>query len=132
MTAVMALLATTLWNIPTGDESITGLATFYDPGIMEKVIANRGMNLDLYKGGLAANKAGDIGRTAWLEVDNRILGPFKIVDCAQKGEHFLERERNGMIVEVGWETAVELDMQGPIPVTLHFFLPEDLMDKMII
>lgn len=131
MTAVMTILATALWNIPTGDESITGLATFYDPGVMEQVVANRGMNLDLYKGGLAANRSGDVGRTAWLEVDSRILGPFKIVDCAQRGDHFRDRERNGMIVEVGWETAVELGMKGPIPVTLHFFLPQESMDKVM-
>lgn len=131
MTAVMAILATALWNVPTGDESVTGLATFYDPGVMEQVVVNRGINLDLYKGGLAANRSGDVGRTAWLEVDNRILGPFKIVDCAQRGDHFRERERLRMIVEVGWETAVELNMKGPIPVTLHFFFPEELMDRVM-
>lgn len=127
MTAL--LLAATLWATPTDAQAIDGLATYYAPRLMERVAANRGMDLTHYAGGVALNRAGDLGRTVWLEHKGAITGPYLVVDCARRGEHFESRERKdhdgqALIVEVRYRLAREWRMVGPVPVRVWFELPE--------
>lgn len=121
----MLTLLTALWQIPTSDDSVTGMATYYAPGIMEAVAVNRGMSLSGYRGGVALNRAGDLGRTVWLEYKDEIVGPYLVVDCARRGPDFEERERKGYIVEVDHRVARDWGIVGvgPAPVKVHFELP---------
>jgi len=130
MTAI--LLAATLWATPTDAQAIDGLATYYAPRLMQTVAANRGMDLTHYAGGVALNRAGDLGRTVWLEHKGVITGPYLVVDCARRGEHFESRERKdhgdnkdqALVVEVRYRLAREWRMAGPVPVKVWFELPE--------
>lgn len=62
-----ALLLPAAWSEPTPMTFLDGYATYYAPGLMEKVAANRGIDLQAYLGGVALNRAGDLGRAVWLE-----------------------------------------------------------------
>jgi hypothetical protein len=116
------LLTLIAWLLPTSQSTIAGQATYYDPGLMEQVAANRHMDLTGYLGGVALNRAGDLGRDVWLEwEDGTIQGPFLAVDCANR-RHFEEREAQGYIVEVDAQTAQERGFYGvgPVDVRVHF------------
>ena len=126
----LALLA--LWATPTEAASIDGLATYYAPRLMQTVADNRGMDLTHYAGGVALNRAGDLGRTVWIEHKGEITGPYLVVDCARRDVHFESRERKdhgddgdkALIVEVDYRLAREWRMAGPVPVKVWFELPE--------
>jgi len=120
-----ALLLVTLWATTTTEPAIDGLATYYAPGVMEAVAVNRGMDLSHYRGGVALNRAGDLGRTVWLERNGVIDGPFLVVDCARRGPHFEDRERRGYVAEIDYRLAREWGIVGvgPTPVKVWFELP---------
>jgi hypothetical protein len=122
---MVALFAAALWTIPTSDEVISGLATYYAPNVMEAVAVNRGMSIAGFRGGVALNRAGDLGRTVWLEYDGEITGPYRVVDCAHRGVHFEDRLSKGYIVEVDYRVARDWGIVGvgPVPVRVHFELP---------
>ena len=121
---MLALLAV-LWQVPTSDDAIAGQATYYAPGVMEAVAVNRGMSIAGFRGGVALNRAGDLGRTVWLEYNGEITGPYRVVDCARRGPHFEERERKGYVVEIDYRLARDWGIVGvgPVPVKVHFELP---------
>ncbi len=121
----MLTLLAALWQVPTSDDSITGMATYYAPGVMEAVAVNRGMSIAGFRGGVALNRAGDLGRTVWLEYNDEIIGPYRVVDCARRGLHFEERERKGYVVEIDYRLARDWHIVGvgPVPVKVHFELP---------
>jgi hypothetical protein len=117
-------LAAALWSTPTSDQALDGRATYYSQGLMEQVAANRGMSLEGYAGGVALNRAADLRRTVWLEYQGDITGPYLVVDCAQRGAHYEERERRGLIAEVSFEQAGAWHMLGPTDVRVLFSLPD--------
>jgi len=101
MATVIAL--TLAWG-SRSPQNLEGRATYYAPGLMETVAANRGYDLDGYLGGVALNRKGDLGRAVWLEWDNAVEGPFLVVDCAQERHYHLREEQN-RVVEVDAATA---------------------------
>ena len=118
---VIALL--TGWSHPTEAGALEGYATHMNPGVMDTVISNRGLG---YVDGIALNRAGDLGRNAWLVWnDGTITGPLPVVDCAQEN-HYTERVRQGRVVEVSAKLAKEKNFYrvGPVPVTVLFEAPE--------
>lgn len=84
-----------------------GAMSSYAKGVMERVVANRGMGLGGYKGAVALMGCGDIGKTV------RILrpgegwdGPFLVADCSGRSglyEYIMVRR---LAVEVDYETAM--------------------------
>jgi len=121
MVAIALLL--TGWSQPTEVESLEGYATYMNPGMMNTVIDNRGLS---WADGVALNRAGDLGRTVWIVWDDgSVTGPLPVVDCAQEN-HYLERERQGRVVEVSARLAKEKNFYrvGPVPVTVLFEAPE--------
>ena len=64
----MITLTLALWQMPTPDVELMGLATYYAEGIMHQVSDYRGMDLAGYVGGVALNRAEDsAGRCGgWL------------------------------------------------------------------
>lgn len=111
------------WDERTEAIGLTGLATYYAPGVMEEVAINRHLDLDGYVAAVALNRAGDLERVVWLEwADGEVFGPYLVVDCARRGEHFEARERQGYVVEVPAGVARLRGFYGvgPEPVTVWF------------
>ena len=120
MTTTAAIL---FWASMTTAPAIQGEPTYYDEGIMQRVIANRGLT---WADGVALNRAGDLGRTIWLLwPDGTVDGPLPVVDCAQRGEHYRTRERQNRVVEVSAKLAQQRGFYGvgPVPVTVLFSEP---------
>lgn len=127
MTAALTLaVALTLaWTDSTPGDHIDGKATYMNPGKIEQAARNTHRSLDGVIGGVAMNRRGDIGRLVWLEHKGRITGPYRVVDCAQQGEHYETRERQNRILEVTYELADEWGMigLGPTDVTVWLNQP---------
>lgn len=124
---ILAALSPVLWPVPTEEPTIQGGATYYAPGLMEQVAARRGLDLEPYAGGVALNRAGDLGRQVVLQwEDGTITGPYLVVDCA-RSDHYDDRLRQNYVVEVDAQTAQLRGFfgVGPVPVTV-WFLPLDL------
>src|SRR5512139_1973489 len=124
----LAILTLSTWSSPTSDPEISGLATYYRPDLMQRVAANRHMVAyePPYLGGVALNRAGDLGRTVWLRwEDGTVDGPYRVVDCARRIDYPL-RLAQGKVVEVDAETAKRHSFYGigPVPVTVLFGEPE--------
>ena len=125
MTELITTAFLLAWNAPTTTIYQNGLATYYAPGLMEQVAENRELSLEGYEGGVALNRAGDLNRSVWLDWgDGEIAGPYLVVDCAQR-DHFVERERQGRIVEVSAEVAQAHGFfeVGPVDVGVWFVEP---------
>ena len=131
---VGAVLAAAVWQVPTGELSVEGKATHYGPGLMGEVARNRGVSLDGFAGGVALNRAGDLGRKVWLEWDpstssgrgeGLVDGPFLVVDCAGRGQDYVRRERQGYVVEVSERVALARGFAwvGPVGVRVWFVDP---------
>lgn len=124
MSAIIGItLALLSWEEQTPGTFIDGKATYYSIRRMEEVAANRGMALDGAIGFVAMNRAGDLGRLVWIERDGDITGPYRVVDCAQNGAHYEQREDKRLIIEVSWEQAQAWGMRGPVPVRVWFQNP---------
>jgi hypothetical protein len=98
----------------------SGIATFYAPGVMESVIANRVDWGEIVVGQgevgyVALLDPDDIGRMVWLaHPAGKVIGPILVVDCA--GESDRERLlQAGWAVDLSFELAVEFDaVDGPV------------------
>jgi hypothetical protein len=125
----LTLVSPPLWPVPTAEPSIRGRSTYYAPTVMEEVTAARGLDLSPYAGGVALNRAGDLGRLVLLEWwDGAVTGPYLVVDCARR-DHYDQRESQNYVVEVDAQTAMARGFYGvgPVPVIV-WFLPLDLSD----
>lgn len=105
----------------------TGLATYYDPGVMEEVYTGR-----LHDGQVEPCPAcigmvslindEDVGSIVYLErisENPHILeGPFLAVDCAEEPSY-----HKGHVVEVDWPTSRRWHMAGPILVRVYKVVP---------
>lgn len=109
---VLLLLAS---EAARADPGIEGTAKYYRAGLMEEVAARRGLSLEGFKGGIALMDAQHLGRTAWLQWPGEAVldGAYLVVDCAAS-QHLAARRASGDVVEVGWQTAQERGMRGPV------------------
>jgi hypothetical protein len=122
---LLAVLITTPWHLPTAAACLQGQATYYAPGLMERVARTRAADLRGYRGAVALNRAGDLFRPVWLEwPDGQVAGPYLVVDCAQS-THYPERLHRGYVVEVSARVARARGFYraGPAPVTVWFVDP---------
>jgi hypothetical protein len=122
-----ALLVLSTWRSPTSDAEVAGAATYYRPGVMQEVARNRGLKAydPPFLGGVALNRAGDLGRKVWLRwADGAVEGPFLVVDCAARGD-YTKRLSQKRVAEVDAETARRRGFYGvgPVPVTVLFEPP---------
>jgi len=81
-----------------------GLMSSYAPGIMEAQVRAKGYD-DGEVRGVALMSCGDIGKTVWLRPSGRSSwsGPFKVVDCSQRGHFYYHVVGMGLVVEVGYK-----------------------------
>lgn len=120
------LLSGATLALPTPQQIIHGEATYMAPGRMRAVLVSKAADLTGYAGPVALNRAGDLGRTVWLESeDGAIDGPMLVVDCAGGSHGFATRERQGRVAEVGAGLAKRRGFYaaGPVPVTVRFVDP---------
>lgn len=110
---------------------VEGKAMYYNPGIMQRVIAYR---LNLHQidvcvdciGYVALLRAGDINRKIWLQVNaDTVEGPFLVTDAAAR-HHIPRLLRIGWGVDVDWQTAERWQMKMPM-VTILDTPPEGMI-----
>ena len=117
--AISLLAGMPVWRMPTV-LPVTGRATYYAEGVMERVWQYRIQSGDVRPckeciGAVAMMHSGDIGRKVWVEHDGEVLGPFIVVDCAAP-QDFPALERRGIVVEVPYWLARHWKMAGPVGV----------------
>ncbi len=91
----------------------SGIATRYDPGVMDEVVENRTrwghLDPDAQVAGYVALLDCDrLGELVWLQAPGgRVLGPVMVADCAQDAHRdgLLDR---GIVVDLSWELALVL------------------------
>jgi hypothetical protein len=102
---------------------VAGKAMYYNPGIMQQVLAYR-MQLGQVApcgecvGYVALLRKGDLGRRVWLRwSDGAVEGPFLVIDVAARHHVSLLLSR-GWAVDVDYATAMRHGMNRPAPVTV--------------
>ena len=120
------------WKQPTPAVQIRGLAAYYRAGLMDEVARNRGMDLAGYAGGVALMRAGDLGRSVWIQVPAGTSaaseatlweGPFLVVDCS-RADHYAANVDRGHVVELARSTWLAFGLpEWPVTVTVRFLPP---------
>ena len=109
---------------------------------MPAVAERRGLDLGGYLGGVAMMRAGDIGREVWVSLispsprpsprgrggpegeEIRWIGPFLVVDCAQRA-HYAGLVERGRVIELGGRAWARLGWpRRPVGVVVSFEGPE--------
>ena len=109
-----------------------GLATYYNPGVMEEVLNYRLAAQDIDPcpecvGTVALLRAGDIGRRVWLQPPGADpVGPFLVVDCSRRQDFQPLLDRN-WVVDVSFEVGQYWGMNRPLEDVIVFEDPADLV-----
>jgi hypothetical protein len=126
MTALAAVLFVTSWADPTPPavKHLHGFATYMARGVMDQVLANRGIVVPEGTIAVALNRKGDLGREIWIEYAGGFFHRAVSVDCASEHD-YLKRLEQSYVVEVSAEEADEEGFcaEGPVPVTVYFENP---------
>lgn len=99
--------------------TLTGEVTYYNPGIMEAVYANRLRWRQVEPcaecvGMVALLDRDHLGRRVWIARPGYPPeGPFLVVDCAGRADRPRLQAR-GLVAEVDWPTARRWQMTGPL------------------
>ncbi|MCC6458389.1 MAG: hypothetical protein IT328_25785 [Caldilineaceae bacterium] len=102
---------------------VTGLAMFYNPEVMQEVLANRLAMGQLSAcseciGHVALLRAGDLNRHVWLQwADGVVEGPFLVADVAAP-HHVAQLLARNWVVDVDYRTAARRGIINPVPVTV--------------
>jgi hypothetical protein len=102
---------------------IAGYAMFYNPNVMQEVVANRLQMGHIAPcgeciGNIALLRAGDLNRRVWLQwPDGTVEGPFLVADVAAR-HHVPQLLARNWAVDVDYQTAVRRRMTGPVWVTV--------------
>lgn len=112
------------WAEPTAQGALVGDAAFYGPGHnMAEIAERRGLSLEGMAGGVALMRRGDLGRVVWIWIRGRWRGPFRVVDCSQRGHYAMNLAR-GRAVDLGWATWQALGLPADlVPVVVRFTDP---------
>lgn len=104
--------------------TLIGLATYYSPGVMERVAVYRGLSCDECIGYAAMVDPAYLGQRVWIgRPGQRSEGPFLVVDCGN-AEHRAAQTARGLIAEVDFPTAQRWKMRGPITVRVSLQEPQ--------
>jgi hypothetical protein len=74
-----------------------------------------------FKDGVTIMSCGDIGRTAWIKVDDSHswYGPLKVVDCSQPFHAYVNIAVYGLAVEWGHKTTLALGVATSSAARVH-------------
>jgi len=103
---------------------VTGLATYYNPGIMERAAylqsLNHGFDLDPDAiGYVAMLEVRDMGRIICITANGITIGPLQVADVAGRDVRERLREK-GWVVDIDWPQWETLGLpRRPRTVTLH-------------
>ena len=90
-----------------------GYASYYAPGVMERVAALR-QPCDYCVGSVATVNRALLGQDVWLwRSGDGLTGPYRVVDVAQ-AEHVAGLVARGRVFEVGYDVAKRWGMRGPV------------------
>lgn len=109
---------------------LTGKAMYYNPGVMERVLAFRKKAKHVTEcpdciGYAAMLRAGDLNRRIWLRRPGMSTeGPFWVIDAADQS-HIPMLQGKDWVVDVDYETAMRWRMAGPVPVEVLASPPPD-------
>lgn len=131
MTLVLLMLATLMQPTSNGfavhptpvcqtERVSVGKATYYAPGLMQTVYANRLLFGHVKPctecvGFVVLPDCAQLGNRVFLRHDGTVTGPFLSVDCAAPGD-LTEVRRRGIVVEVDYELGLAWAMRGPVDV----------------
>lgn len=104
---------------------IDGRATYYNPRKIEGAAMYHGISLQGADYFVALNDCKYIGDLVWVEHDMELTS-CRVVDCAQRGEHYAKRERQGYVLDVQYSLAEHWGIVGVGPadnVRVHFTYP---------
>lgn len=107
---------------------LKGLATYYNPGLMPLVYANRVRAGEITPcpecvGVVALLRREHLNRRVWLIVEGyEPVGPLLVIDCAPVSlyRYLLGR---GWVADLDWPLAQTLHMRGPISLEVWFSDP---------
>ena len=114
---------------------VSGQATYYSAGVMERVVANRlawGHITPCAEciGYVALLEPEHIGTQVWLQRPGQPSeGPFLVADCATAA-HRAALQARGWAVDVDWQTAQRWQMRGPVPVEVLRAAERDVTCRM--
>jgi hypothetical protein len=89
---------------------VEGKMVFYAPGAMDATARYRELSCNDCVGYVSLFSPSDIGRKAWIKIDNRWYGPFLSVDCAKRGDIYSVVVIREEVIEVEFEFAEKLGM----------------------
>lgn len=119
------------WNDTTEEISVSGCAAYYNSRLMEDTAVYRGYIKDAseyedwlkrngYKGAVALYRNGDKDREVHiLWPDGTLDGPYLAIDVVARHHYDLGMSKN-RVIDVDWNTAVRMDMKGPMSVILIY------------
>jgi hypothetical protein len=114
--------------LSAGAQYQEGKATYYSPGLLEKVAARRGIALNGMTGFATYPDCSKIGWRMWVSVLNprtRLWSSWsqkRIVDCSQNVDR--ERHVRTGLVEFSWEDARRYGYAGEGRTRVRFYPPQ--------
>lgn len=100
--------------------TVFGQATYYDPGLMERVWeARRGEITPCPEcvGYAALLDEEDLGKQVWVTDGHEWVGPLLVIDCASPRHRAMLRSRE-WVIDLPWWLAQRWGMRGPIIVAV--------------
>lgn len=104
---VPGVIALESWMLRYPKHTI-GVVTYYAPGVMETVMANRKLELGRHKGALVVLSCAHIGESAWIRRPGLDWeGSWLIVDCVQPYDMWVATVSNHLFIEVDYDVWVD-------------------------
>ncbi len=106
---VPGLITNETWmtGMPT---HVEGKALFYGPYAMDATAEYRGIEYDDCLGGVSLMSPIDIGKKAWVKIDDIWYGPYCVVDCSRRGDMYTNVVYREDVIEINFELALEVGM----------------------
>ena len=93
-------------NAKTMGAEKRGIAVYYNPGVMERVAANRGLRKPAIADGMASvPDCSQIGKIAFASVNGGLVERYFIVDCSAPRD-VARHLQMGLVLEVDYQSAV--------------------------
>lgn len=102
-----------------------GKATYYAPGAMEATMEYRALDYEDCIDGITLMSPIDIGRKAWVRIEDEWHGPFCVVDCARKGDMYSVAVYRETVMEFSFNYAEKLGLASYNEHSERFYTPHE-------